>query len=78
LFEVQVRKGDLKEGVDTLKEGIARVPDAIDLYVLLARHLRGAGSEEESLSYYSAAAEQAEKAGNLSLKSDIESERDAP
>ena len=78
LFEVQVRKGDLKQGVDTLKEGIARAPDAIDLYVLLARHLRSVGSEEEARSYYTLAAEQADKANNLSLKSDIESERNTP
>lgn len=61
-------------GEEILKRGIAAVPDAIDLQVLLARYYKGQGRAGEAAATYEAAIAAAKKAGNTQLASDLEAE----
>lgn len=74
LYDVQVRQKNSTGAIATLKEGIAATPNAIDLYVLLARHYRDEGQFDNARTYYNLAIERADAAGNASLKADLESE----
>lgn len=62
---------------DTLKEGIAKFPQALDLYVLLARYYRDSGRTEEARSTYDAAIAAGEKAGNGQFVAEMKVEKNS-
>lgn len=76
LFEVEARQGNTTAATKALRDGIAQAPDALDLYVLLARHLKSVGPAGDARAAYDTAIEQAQEAGNTELASALSAERD--
>lgn len=76
LFEVEARQGNAAAATKALRDGIVQAPDAIDLYVLLARHLKSVSSGAEVRSAYDEAIEQAQAAGDTELAAALSKERE--
>lgn len=74
LYDVYARQENSRDAIAVLKEGIAAVSNAIDLYVVLARHYKSEGQFDNARTYYNLAITKADAAGNASLKADLESE----
>lgn len=76
LFEVEVRQGNNDAATKALRDGIFQTPEALDLYVLLARHLKSTDSPTEARSAYDDAIERAQAMGNTELAAVLTVERD--
>lgn len=79
LFELYVYsyKTDTSAAEDLLKTGIAKLPKALDLKVLLARYYRDKGRVADARVAYDNAITAATTAGNAALATELTSERDA-
>lgn len=79
LFELYLYsyKTDTGAAEDLLKTGIAKLPNALDLKVLLARYYRDKGRIADAQVAYTSAITAATAVGNGALTTELTSERDA-
>ena len=66
---------DTNAAADTLKSGIAKNPEALDLYVMLARFYAETGRASEARAEYDLAIALAKKQGNTSVVTELEKEK---
>lgn len=73
LYDNFYKKGT-SAGEETLKKGVAAVPDSVDLHVLLARYYKSAGKAADAKKQYEAAIAAANKAGQTEAAAQIKTE----
>lgn len=77
LYSVYQKQGKAKEATAILEEGIRAVPQAVDLSILLARHLRDLGSLNAAKDAYDTAIATAQALKNFTLVTELQAEKAA-
>lgn len=77
LFNIYISENKNTEAMVVLQDGIAKNPDSLDLYILLARYYRDAGNITSAKIYYNQAISIANKDGNTSVTDALRAEESA-
>jgi hypothetical protein len=77
LQAVYFAQGNTSQGIDIVKQGVAKNPEAVDLYINLARYYAAQHATALAKTYYDQAIEAASKAGEGSIAASLQSEESA-